>query len=68
MEKSNEDAKMQQLFTSPLGKEVLDYLSLVFFDNSVYEKGDSTHTAYRAGQQDVIGFIKEGIDDDEIPT
>ena len=67
IKKSQEDIDMSRLFSTELGKKTLDYLSRVFYDNSVYERNDPYHTAYRAGQQDVIGFIKEGIDDDEIP-
>lgn len=50
-----------RVFESGDGKEVLEYLSSLFYDVSVYTKGDSHDTAFKAGQRDVILFILQMI-------
>jgi hypothetical protein len=52
MKLSKDDERLINLFSTGNGKRVLRYLARVFFNDSVYEKGDPYHTAYRAGQQD----------------
>ena len=62
MKISKEDKILIHVFRDTTnGQKVLKYLERVFFNDSVYEKGDPYHTAYRAGQQDVVGFIKQTL-------
>ena len=63
MQLSKEDIQLAILFNSPDGQKVLKYLREMFYDRSVYTKGDPYHTAYQAGQQDVIGFIIQAIEE-----
>ena len=52
---------MVRMFKTPLGVESLKYLEAIFYNNSTFVQGDSHMTAYKVGQQDVIGFVKETI-------
>jgi hypothetical protein len=59
MDAEKEDKIIARILGTPDGKELMAILSERFFDKSVYVLGDPYHTAYQAGQQDVIGFLRE---------
>jgi hypothetical protein len=56
-----EDRVLTQAFETEGGKIALEYLEALFYNNSVFvQKDENTNLImYKAGQQDVIGFIKE---------
>ena len=56
---NDEDMILAQLFKSALGQRTLQYLEAIFFNNSTFVQGDMYLTAYKIGQQDVMGFIQE---------
>lgn len=56
-----EDKTMFLTFNSHNGQKALKILRERFYDHSPYSKGDSHHTTYMVGQQDVVGFILESI-------
>ena len=54
-----EDRMLTTLFETEEGKQVLEYLESMFYNNSTFVRGDTNLTMYKIGQQDVIGFIRE---------
>lgn len=56
-----EDVALVRMFKTPMGERSLKYLEAIFYNNSTYAQGDSHFTAYKVGQQDVVGFIRETI-------
>lgn len=49
--------KYYQLFSSPLGAEILEDLRRRFYYRSSYAQGDPQHTVFREGQRDTVLFI-----------
>lgn len=56
---AREDEAIRQTFSTPQGKQTYLMLKSLFFNKSVYSRGDSHHTSYLSGQQDVVGLLVE---------
>jgi len=50
-----------KLFTSPVGKKVLQYLEDEFDDDEIFRAGVPDGTAYNLGRRDVIVYIRQMI-------
>ena len=58
---ARENQVLINVFSTPDGRKALEILRRQFHDRSVYQPGDPYQTCYKAGQQDVVGFILEAI-------
>ena len=50
-----------KLFTSPIGKKVLEYLEDEFDNEKLFVAGVPDHTGYNLGGRDVIVYIRQMI-------
>ena len=60
-EMAAENRCVAECFATPNGKECLALLRKLFYDRPSYQKGDAYHTAFREGQRDVVGYIRQAI-------
>lgn len=54
-----QDKAVALAFIGPNGQDALKVLKQLFFDRPDYVRGDTHHTAFQAGQRDVIGYIQQ---------
>lgn len=59
--KESDMEKIGRLFTSGPGKEVLNVLSMVFYDTISFTPNSPDVSAFREGQRDLVQIIRTAV-------
>lgn len=61
-DRQNQDEfAISEAFKGAHGEKALKILEELFYERPSYTRGEPNHTAFREGQRDVVGYIKEAI-------
>lgn len=61
MEEERENSFFRECFKGSDGIKAMAILEELFYDRPSYHQGDPYHTAFREGQRDVVGYIKQAL-------